>query len=342
MSCMDWEKRIKEFDVDNVQGILQGFVDQCREGYQLGKATEIQKKDFKNIFITGMGGSGYTGTAVKQIVSGMAQIPIVTTRGYQLPAFVNQDTLTIAISFSGNTEETIAAFKAARDAGSTCIGICSGGEMEQIADTKAVLPGGINPRYAQAYMSFATLGLLKKLGIISEDQARAEEAIQFLESHIDEIHDRGQELALALQNHFITVYATEPIECAAIRWQKEFNENAKTLIHQYTIPEMNHNEINITHFPKNSAFVFLQTKTENEQIKKRLAFTREVFEKQGAECFDVVMEGQTILEQVMYSVALAAWTTFHYAIAIGENPDHIPVIEKIKMVLKQPLMEQES
>ena len=255
---------------------------------------------------------------------------------------MNKDTLAIAVSFSGNTEETIAAFKAAREKGATCIGICSGGEMEQIANTKVVLPSGIMPRYAQAYMSFATLGLLEKLGIISTDQVRVEETIQFMESHIADIHDRGRELALALQDHFITVYATEPIECAAIRWQKEFNENAKTLIHQYTIPEMNHNEINVTHFPENSAFVFLQTKTENEQMKKRLVFTKNIFEERGGTCIDVVMEGNTVIEQVVYSIALAAWTSFHYAIVLGIDPNSIPTIEKIKTVLKQPLTELEA
>ncbi|MDD5496429.1 MAG: SIS domain-containing protein, partial [Candidatus Omnitrophica bacterium] len=170
---------IKKYDKSNMLALIESFPKQCAEARNIGEGFKLPKgfkARFKNVLVTGLGGSAIGADLARSYVSGEAKVPIFVNRNYTLPNFVDEETLVIASSYSGNTEETLSAYRDARSRKATLMAITSGGELKKMAEQDkapcVIIPTGFPPRCALGYSFFPLLVMLSKLGIVA-DKTRA-------------------------------------------------------------------------------------------------------------------------------------------------------------------------
>ena len=182
MSSMNWTALQKKFDKSNVLGIMLDYPKQIAEGVKAGRKISGIEKKFSNIVFCGMGGSGMAGLIVKQLVFEKIKIPIEVIEDYSLPAYVDSRTLVAAISFSGNTEETVACFQEAKKAGAYAVAIASGGALLEIAEKKILVPKLPQPRLGTISMAVPLVFLLEKAGLVKSMEKELADCAGFLEN----------------------------------------------------------------------------------------------------------------------------------------------------------------
>ena len=219
---------------------------------QLFEAVEIAlKKDFikhhgaiNNIVFIGMGGSGIGSKIVAQWIEKEIKVPITFVQNYEIPSCISKDTLVIATSYSGNTEETITSVEKCLKKGALVIGICSGGKLKKICKQNQIdciiIPKGFPPRAALAYSLAQKLIVFIKFNLISWNSIyELTNCSDFIAEHKEEIKLKAQEIVKVINHTNPVIYAEYPYESVAIRGKQQINENGKYLCRYHTIPEMN-------------------------------------------------------------------------------------------------------
>ncbi len=307
------------------------------------------RKPFQNMVISGLGGSAIGGDIVRTLAASRAELPIVVNRNYDLPAFVNQNTLFAAVSYSGNTEETLSAYQQAREKGASIICLTSGGKLAQWAanDGYSVIkvPGNLVPRAATGYL-FAPLALfLEEIGILNNLRPQIEETIavlrqqrQQLDPQVSQPNNPARQLAEHLRGAIPIIWGSTGLtEAVALRWKAQINENAKSPAYYNLFPELNHNEIVGFEVPKellsHLAVVILRDQGDSPQIQKRMAITRQIIEKQVQEVLEVSSQGQSFLARFYSLVYLGDYTSVYLAHEYGINPTPVQVIDYLKSEL---------
>lgn len=307
------------------------------------------RKPFQNMVISGLGGSAIGGDIVRTLAASRAELPIVVNRNYDLPAFVNQNTLFAAVSYSGNTEETLSAYQQAREKGASIICLTSGGKLAQWAanDGYSVIkvPGDLVPRAATGYL-FAPLALfLEEIGILNNLRPQIEETIavlrqqrQQLDPQVSQPNNPARQLAEHLRGAIPIIWGSTGLtEAVALRWKAQINENAKSPAYYNLFPELNHNEIVGFEVPKellsHLAVVILRDQGDSPQIQKRMAITRQIIEKQVQEVLEVSSQGQSFLARFYSLVYLGDYTSVYLAHEYGINPTPVQVIDYLKSEL---------
>lgn len=307
------------------------------------------RRPFQNMVISGLGGSAIGGDIVRTLAAGRADLPIVVNRDYNLPAFVNQNTLFAAVSYSGNTEETLSAYQQAREKGASIICLTSGGKLAQWAanDGFSVIkvPGDLVPRAATGYL-FTPLALfLEEIGILHDLRPEIEETIevlsqqrQVLNPQVGKPDNPARQLAEHLRGAIPIIWGSTGLtEAAALRWKAQINENAKSPAYHNLFPELNHNEIVGFEVPtellSHLAVVILRDQGDSPQIQKRMAITRQIIEKQVQEVLEVSSQGQSFLARFYSLVYMGDYTSVYLAHEYGINPTPVQVIDYLKAEL---------
>ncbi len=322
--------------------LVEQFNAQMRDAIRIGQSTNLSvaKCDYRNIVIAGMGGSGIGGSVVSSILFDRLAVPVTVVKSYDIPAFVDKNTLFVACSFSGNTEETLAAVAQAQAKGAAIVGIMTGGELQQIAEQHhyphILFPGeSKQPRANMGYSVFLLFYMLEACGLIDHGfEADLQETVALCEQHEMAIRTQAQALALALHERLPVVYADARLESTAVRFQQQVNENSKQLCHVNAFPEMNHNEIVGWEHPQfllaKTAVLLLRTGYDHPRVRQRMELCRPVFEAQGATVTDVKAEGQSLTAQIFYLTHLLDWTSVYLAEANGADPAPVAVINRLK------------
>lgn len=290
----------------------------------------------RNVVVCGMGGSGIGGEIVGQWVADDIGVPFVCVKDYVLPYFVNDKTLLIASSYSGNTEETLAAVQDGLERGSFIIAICSGGKLAELAKEKGfpviLVPGGNPPRSAIAFSLVQLVSILEKLELVTiRYSAQLKSAIDLLNANETEIHEKAKELATFLKGKTPIFYSTPLFEGVAVRARQQFNENAKVLCWHHVIPEMNHNELvgwsggNATHAP-----VFIINQDMYERNTFRLNLSKKVMEEKCGSTHSIMSKGSNRIEETMYLIHLIDWASWYLSELNDVDPIAIPVIDYLK------------
>jgi glucose/mannose-6-phosphate isomerase len=325
--------------------LIEGFTRQLSEALRIGQAVDMvrQGTDLRNVLITGMGGSGIGANLVESLTFGRIPIPITVSKGYSIPQFVSPHTLFIACSYSGNTEETLAAVQKAMLKRANIICITSGGKLLELAKEYNFLyikvpDGYTSPRAMIGYMIVSILYALyhSNLGgaaFIKE----TENAIEYLDRGEKAILAEAELIAKKLKGKFPIIYCDGRLHAMATRFQQQLNENAKQLAHVNTFPEMNHNEIVGWHFPesilKQSQVIYLYSDHDHERVEKRMEICRPVLEKHSHPIIDIVAEGASLLEQYYYLIHLTDWISWFLAKENQIDPDPVEAIEFLKSEL---------
>ena len=202
--------------------------------------------EIENIVVLGMGGSGIVGDVVLSVAGPFMATPIVVCKSYEPPSFAGPTTLCVALSFSGDTEETVEAAQTAALAGARMVIVASGGELAELGEswnaTMIGLPDGIpKPRAGLGAMTVPLLLALERVGLFPGARGWIDLAVEQLRRRRDEL-SAGDNPARSLARHIgrtmPIVYGAAALGAtAALRWKYEFNENAKvTGVHRPSCP----------------------------------------------------------------------------------------------------------
>lgn len=295
----------------------------------------------KGICITGMGGSAIGGDLCKTILGPVLSLPLETVKGYELPAWVGDGWLVIAISYSGNTEETLQTFSMAGERGCSRLVITTGGELARVAEDDGVsvvrVPGGYQPRAA---LPFLLAPLLKILSIWCEDvgEPEVERVCEELAKELAEgAFSSTKQLARELQGNSVVIYGWEQFEAVAYRWQTQLNENAKVMVFHQCLPEANHNDIvGWESAPENMVVVLLRSHLEPRQVRRRFKLTWElVWQPRAKKVLEVEAKGDARLGQVLWLLTFGDLVSLHLADMQGVEAEPVEVIESLKTALSQ-------
>jgi glucose/mannose-6-phosphate isomerase len=319
---------------NHIENFQQDLVDALKisENNHLSKSYPI----FSNILICGLGGSGIGGMLVSKWLENELSIPVNSCQDYTIPKYVNANTLVIACSYSGDTEETLSAVALAHGKGASIIGLTSGGKLEAFCAENGyeflVVPGGKPPRTQLAFMCVLLVSVCTKLGMISPtivlDFYKAREVL--LESK-EKIQQEAREIAKLVHGKNLIIYAEAKDEAIAIRARQQFNENSKILCSHHVIPEMNHNElVGWAGGTENHAVLFLQTPNMHPQNSKRMAFSKRVVEAKTPHVAVVETNIETPIVASFYLIHILDWASYYLATRAEVDPVEVDIIVNLK------------
>jgi|TARA_Y100000310_G_scaffold228798_2_gene231128 glucose/mannose-6-phosphate isomerase len=317
-------------DSKNMLQVIKDFDVQCREALNLPRGISVSGQ-VDNIIITGMGGSAISGNLLKTYLSDI-NIPVYVNRDYKLPNFVNENSLVFAVSYSGNTEETLSSFRDAKAKNAKIIGITSGGKLADECEKVITIPSGLQPRAALGYLFFPMLGILHNTNITRVKNDELNEMMDILKK-TDSFNDQGEELSKKLKEKIPIIYASEALEAIAFRWKTQINENAKMPAFYNVFSEMNHNEIvGYKSMDRKFAAVIIRDKHDNDRIKKRMDICREIMEV-NVDVEEIETQGESLLARMFSAIYLGDFVSYYLALWNRVDPSPVEIIEGMKKKL---------
>jgi glucose/mannose-6-phosphate isomerase len=275
----------------------------------------------------------------------------MVNRDYTLPLFVGKNTLVLAVSYSGNTEETLSAYDEANARGAAIVALTSGGKLAEKAREDQVplflIPGGLQPRAATGYLFIPALIVLEQLALIPQVSADLEDMISALESmgeklkpDIEEEKNPAKQLAKLFFNKIPLIWGVSgTTETTAMRWKGQINENSKAAAYFNVLPELNHNEIVGTEAPakllKEIELVFLRTEDDHPRVQKRFDITKEIIGDRVSGITEIWGEGKSFLARMFSLTYLGDYTSAYLALLYGIDPSPVQLITQLKNKLAQ-------
>jgi len=329
---------LKKFTMSDMKQLVQNFSAQLKEAMEIGEKSEIRnpESEIRNIIITGLGGSGIGGTIVGEIVANECPVPILVNKDYFLPAFVNQYSLVIVSSYSGNTEETIQAMESALKANAKIVCITSGGKIGEMGKKNncdvITIPGGMPPRSCLGYSLTQLFFVLNKLTLIGDSfKTELKNAIDIIEKEELSIKKEATSIADFLFKKIPVVYTVDGYNGVATRFRQQINENSKMLCWHHVLPEMNHNElVGWAGGSEELAVIILRNKTDYSRTQARIEISKEVFSKHTSHVREVWSKGNSQLEKSIYLIHLTDWASCFLADKKGIDAVEVDIINHLK------------
>jgi glucose/mannose-6-phosphate isomerase len=326
-----------------MKDLVARFTQQLSTAIEIARNSKFNKPahSIQNVLISGLGGSGIGGTIVKELAENKANVPVNITKDYFLPAFVNQHTLVIACSYSGNTEETIQVLEKAIEANATIVCITSGGKVEELAQQHGlnlvIIPGGMPPRSCIGYSITQLLNVFEQFGICNWNALEElEKSVALLDTEQEDIKHQAHALSLRLLNKLPVIYSLGATEGVSIRFRQQLNENSKMLCWHHVLPEMNHNEL-VGWTQLNNDIVVIIWRYESDYFRnvKRLEICKDVFSKYTKNIIELETKGSSDIQRAMYAIHLGDWTSVMIADLKNVDANDISVINHLKSELSK-------
>lgn len=340
MSVLDDLKMIHERDAQDALGTAEKQWQQLQHDYSV----DIQPfEGVANVVLAGMGGSALAAQYIKSWPG--LNVPFEIVRDYKIPAYVGENTLFIASSYSGNTEETLEALGEAEKRGASIIVIAAGGKSGEIAKEKNYpfyqIPGGMQPRMAVFYNLAGLVQMLERTGLIAGGStAELREAASWLgeqsgQWRADTPTDQNsvKKLALDLIGSSPVIYSSTQFFPVAYKWKINFNENSKNVAWCNAYPEFNHNEfLGWTSHPVDKPYkvVDLRSSFDHSQVKKRFEISDRLLSGKRPAAHALELQGDTFLKQLLWGTVFGDFVSLYVALLNGLNPTPVDLIERLK------------
>jgi glucose/mannose-6-phosphate isomerase len=313
------------------------------------------RDDIDSVLVLGMGGSGIAGDILPVVAGPFMPVPVVTVKGYEPPSYVNERTLVFAISFSGDTEETIDAASTAAAAGGRIIAITQGGHLRDLASSWTApivpIPDDIPvPRAGIGAVAIPPMVILERMGLFPGASHWIDAAVTQLKTRRDQLFadaatgepapgNPAEVLARKIGRSLPVIYGGGGLGAiAAGRWKTQFNENAKSPAFANTVPELCHNEV--AGWGQNGdltrqifSLVFLRHDHEHPQVMRRFDLVRDWLQEVVMDIHEVQAEGEGALAQLLDMTMLGDLTSLHAAAQEELDPGPVPVLDQLKASL---------
>jgi glucose/mannose-6-phosphate isomerase len=348
-------KSIAKLDQSNMLGSIEALGKQIEHAWQETRAISIKPATpITQVVIAGMGGSGLGADVIKHLYTEQLTVPLDFIHGYSLPAYVNESTLVILSSYSGNTEEILECAKQAQAKKSTIACIAAGGELVALAkkhhwplyEIKPTHNPSGQPRMAIGYSVIGTIGLCERAGVVSISQSEFDTTTELISNlcheyavEITQDQNFAKLLAFTMFNKQTVLIAPDFLEGAIHVAANQSNENGKTFTTYFVIPEMNHHLLESLRYPNSlqdtHVVLFFQTLLANSNNQIRVNLSQQIFEDHEIETMLIALKGDTKLAQVFELITMMAFATFYQCMLEGINPSPIPIVESFKEMMKK-------
>lgn len=298
------------------------------------------------VVIAGMGGSAIGGDLAASLMADQLAAPMVVVRDYHLPSWVGERTLLIASSFSGNTEETLAAYVHGARAGAKRVVVSSGGQLTELArsagDPVVTLPGGGQPRAALGNSLASVLGVLKAAGLIPDPSQAVADAVASMRVAVADYaaaaeNDPASALAESLQGRIPFIYVPQDLDPVGRRWKAQLNENSKITAAWDTLPELDHNSVVGYEGPALTRdalhVVFLDGPGTPDRTQRRMQITADLLDDAGIPCTMVRARAGSRLAEAMSLVQIGDLLSVDLALRLGVDPTPVSAIDRLKAAL---------
>ena len=338
---LDDLKYIHQRDGQDALGIAEKQWQQLQHNFN----TQLEAQRPANVVLSGMGGSALPGVFVLSWPK--LSVPFEIVRDYQVPEYVNQQTLFISSSYSGNTEETLAALDEAEKRQARIVVISAGGKLAEHARDKKYplfeIPSGIQPRMSSFYFLAAFIQLFEAVGLLKGKLTELQEAGTWLSQQVtswrpdvESTKNLAKRTAMELAGKTVIVYSGPLLFPAANKWKIGTNENAKNLAWANQYPEFNHNEfIGWSSHPIEKAFgvVEIRSDLENPRVQKRFAVSERLLSGKRPSPIVIQPQGDSVLKQLLWTSNLSDFVSIYLALLNNVNPTPVDLVEKFKLEL---------
>ncbi|MFZ2187083.1 MAG: bifunctional phosphoglucose/phosphomannose isomerase [Candidatus Moraniibacteriota bacterium] len=333
-------------DVSNFRQMIIDSPRQFRTGMELADGVRLEG-DFDKIMISGMGGSALPGNLFRVYLNdlfrhgGSRPLAVYQNRFYGLPPEAHDHCLNFICSYSGNTEETVASFEDALANDLPCIGLSSGGKVEELCKAHGIphikLPvptPGFQPRVGTGYFFGALFQVLVNQGLVSNGRQEMLAVADELQLHLVDLEEQGKALAKKLVGKTPVIYGSTKYKSVAMVWKIKLNENAKTPAFWNYFPELNHNEM-VGFTNPQGKFIILMLRDLGDYSKdlKRFEVTAELLRSKGIEAEIIDMVGESVFAKIFTSIALGDFTSYYLALEYGQDPTPVDMVEELKALL---------
>lgn len=335
-------------DPSNLRKVLLESPRQFKSGFEIAKDIKVDG-EFDKIMISGMGGSALPGNLLIIYLNdlyksgGAKPVAVFQNRFYSLPHESYGKCLNIISSFSGTTEESISSFKEAIEHNLPCIGISSGGDIEQICKDNNIphvkLPvpyPNFQPRTATGYFFAVVLQILINQGLVNDKTSEILLDADKLAQEMPKIEERGKELAKKVIGKTPVIYASAKYKGVAMVWKIKFNEHSKTPAFWNFFPELNHNEmIGYTNPQGKFIIIMLRDAQDNPKNLNRFVATKNLLQERGIDVETIDLEGDSVFYKIFQSLALGDFSAYYLALEYGQDPTPVEMVEKLKSILSK-------
>ena len=352
MVDLDNTSTYPQFDKLGMLDHLHAFPEQCQKAWEKVMKFELPHLHTRisNVVIAGMGGSAIGGDFVRRLALAESKMPVLVHRDYGLPAFVDGNTLVIASSYSGNTEETLSAFTESLANQSRKLAITSGGKLRQLAEKEGIPVFVIDykapPRAAFPHSFIPLAGIFQKLGLLEDKSADLQEAADILKRLSRDVIETNpvacnpaKQIASILQGRIAVIYGAEMFSEVARRWKGEFNENSKTWAFSESFPELNHNAAVGYEFPVEvkDRIMVLMLRSPSLHFRNSLRYevTAKLLARAGIAYEVVEARGKSTLAQMLSLVLLGDYASFYLSMLNEVDPTSTDAISFVKQHLAQ-------
>jgi glucose/mannose-6-phosphate isomerase len=342
----------RQIDTAGMLSHLHDFPEQCKRAWEkvLRFPLPQEYSTIDKVIILGMGGSAIGGEVVRRLARGESKAPVWVHRDYGLPPSIDNSTLVIASSYSGNTEETISAFTQSLKTPAKKLVLTTGGKLKELAEKNGIPVFLISyrapPRAAFPHSFIPLVGIFQKLGLLKNKSADLQEGLSILKKLASSLVETtplasnpAKQLATKLWGQVAIIYGAEILSEVAQRWKTQLNENSKTWAFFELFPELNHNAVSGYEFPspvKEKIFVVLLRSTRfNPRIRLRYEATAKLLAKAQISHELVEAQGATALAQMMSLILFGDYVSFYLALLNRIDPTPVDSIDFVKKYLTQ-------
>jgi glucose/mannose-6-phosphate isomerase len=348
---LDDVRLLRDNDPEDMLGHVERFAEHLDEA-DAGARTALDRAVLSKptaVVVAGMGGSAIAGDIVRGALADSLAVPMVVSRGYGLSGFVGPGTLVVASSYSGNTEETLAAYELAASRGAQLVCMTTGGRLGELASSqgRTVVPlrPGLPPRASLGFGLVSLLHILASAELIDDPTdavaSSSRAAVVARERFGPQVPTDANEakgLAVWFATGTPVIYGAEPATApVATRWAGQLAENGKTVGHANVLPEMNHNEI--VGFGDREALggaarvLFLRDESDHERVARRVAITAGVLSEEGVESRTIQSFGDSRMARLVSLVLAGDYASVYLAALRGVDPTPVEPIDRLKAAL---------